>query len=217
MPDYEVIRSINDGDSHGYVSGDTVNPGPAFDRGTMEVIAEGTHVCSYWCLFEDVVIPDGANITEAYVEYYASAYKGVVYETIRADDNPNPSPYGNGSVFWTQRPLTTAYTEWDTPRTVWSWNRSPNIAGIIQELVNKYSYAGGANIQLFGISWPRRSGIDGRITYETFDGSTTRPARLHFEYSGEAEVWPTNVQATSFSVAWLSKPGAISYKVHVWG
>ncbi len=133
--------------------------------------------------FRGVAVPKGAQITDAYVQFQADeAQSGATSLTIKgqADDNPATFTTATGSI--SARPTTAAAVSWTPP----AWlgvgdaglaQRTSNIAGVLQEIVNRSGWAPGNALVLLV------TGTGTRVA-ESYNGSTTGAARLHVEWSG---------------------------------
>jgi len=133
--------------------------------------------CSGFLRFPGISGLEGATISEAYVEIYQNCGVGNASLVLSAEDAADPA-----QVTWyydhRTRPRTETCIEW-TGTMSGTWNRSPSLVPVIQELVDKYDPAG---IQIFldddgvtpvGNSWEI-------LTWEY--GAHDRGAKLHIEY-----------------------------------
>lgn len=88
----------------------------------------------------------GANISSATLEVYVYGLQGTGCQLrVYADDSAAPTAPTTAGEF-TGKTLTTAYVDWDGDPVTGDFNQSPNIASIIQELVDSYDPSA---IQLF--------------------------------------------------------------------
>ena len=74
--------------------------------------------------------------------------------------------------------LTTAEVEWDGDAEAGETVRSPNLAAIVQELVDSY---GDLSAIMF-VHSDDSSATDGRFTFETYDFDPSNPVRLWIRY-----------------------------------
>lgn len=96
--------------------------------------------------FVGVTIPDGATIDEAYISIYYHAHNGTPAEgSLNFEDAADPTQITN-QADGQSRTLTTASIGY-TPPTSGTWNNSPSIIPIIEELLASNSYEGGAAMQ----------------------------------------------------------------------
>jgi hypothetical protein len=133
--------------------------------------------------FRGVAVPKGAQITNAYVQFQADeAQSGATSLTIKgqADDNAATFTTAAGSI--SSRPTTAAAASWAPP----AWlgvgdaglaQRTSNIAGVLQEIVNRSGWAPGNALVLLV------TGTGTRVA-ESYNGSSTGAPRLHVEWSG---------------------------------
>lgn len=104
--------------------------------------------------FQSVAIPKGATISRAYIEAFVSS--------LYMSDDPNLKIYGNAvddaNDFNTEadvigRARTTAFTSWVQNGIGHSdWKQSPDISSVIQEIVDRASWASGNSIVLLLIA-----------------------------------------------------------------
>ncbi|MCB9048936.1 MAG: metallophosphoesterase [Lewinellaceae bacterium] len=138
--------------------------------------------------FNGLNLPQGAVITNAYIQF-------TVDENV--NDNPctiqifgqaadNPATFAATSANITSRPRTTANVTWSPP----SWlvvgqaeaaQRTPNIAPVIQEIVNRSGFTTASPIVII---------MDGtgRRTAEAYDGAPTQAPQLCVEYLAPAQL-----------------------------
>ncbi len=129
--------------------------------------------------FAGLALPEGATITYAYVEFSAAqSESGTTTLTFRAQasDNATAFTWSDGSV--SSRPTTSASVAWSN---VPAWSsgtlyRSPNLASLLQEVVDRPGWASGNALALVV------SGT-GERTAHAYDGSATQAPLLHVEYT----------------------------------
>ena len=189
---YEITASADDGYSspQGYYNS-TLNLTMVGTFGD-EVYFNG------WHRFQNVTIPEGGNITRAFVTLtaYSNIYTTVPDDTlktvIRAEYAANPLPPSSASdhAGRTRTPHSVEWniTEWEAGE-IYS---SPDISDIIQGLVNVHDYSSGAAIQIFHdatddvpsvLYQPEAASGEGYITACTYDHSPLDAARLYIEYT----------------------------------
>lgn len=138
--------------------------------------------------FVGVTIPDGATIDEAYISIYYHAHNGTPAEgSLKFEDAAAPTQITD-QADGQSRTLTTASIGY-TPPTSGTWNNSPSIISIIEELMSSYSYESGAAMQCI-ITGGGVSGLN-RADCRTYNytGNTYGP-KLYIEYSeGSASSW----------------------------
>jgi parallel beta-helix repeat protein len=189
---YEITASADDGYSspQGYYNS-TLNLTMVGNFGD-EVYFNG------WHRFQNVTIPEGADITRAFVTLtaYSDIYTTVPDDTLKtvihAEYAANPLPPSSASdhAGRIRIPYSVEWdiTEWETGEIY----NSPDISDIIQCLVNWHNYSSGAAIQIFHdatydvpsvMYQPEAASGEGSITVCTYDRSPLDAARLYIEYT----------------------------------
>jgi hypothetical protein len=179
------IIAVND-DAEEAVSGGSV------DRGSSDLelgYEGGTTLQTVGCRWVAVPIPGGATITEAWVQFSADSV-GSDYHVrdvsviIEGELPGNAAAFSSTSGDISGRSATTAQVVWDVPR--WTTvhakgpeERTPDISGIIQEIVNHNSWAGTV-VLMFRDNPDKPS--QGTREAESFDGSATEAPLLHISY-----------------------------------
>jgi hypothetical protein len=104
--------------------------------------------------FTGIPIPKGATITEAWVRFQVDETKGgtqPVNLVIEGQLSANAAAFSSTAGDVSSRPRTTAQVQWSVP----NWTNvgdqgpdqtTPNIASIIQEIINQDGWAGGAMV-----------------------------------------------------------------------
>lgn len=137
--------------------------------------------------FKDVVIPQGAAITGAYLSFKARASNSDAASfTIVGQDSDNAQELinekVNGLTDTNYRPETTASVSWDNVPawTADSWYNSDDIIGVIQEIVDRPGWQSG-NAMLFKIR-----GTGERPAMSADNGVTDAP-QLHVTYVADCK------------------------------
>lgn len=139
-----------------------------------DVVSASIYDYGSWMRFTSVTIPQGASIVSASIDFRSNATTGTIPSTklwAEAADNPTAP---TSAADYTGRTLTTASTSW-TPSTwtVASTYTSPDIAAVIQEVVNRAGWVSGNALQVF---WDDAvTGWPGAISYigaDSLDGSS---------------------------------------------
>ncbi len=128
--------------------------------------------------FTGVQIPPGAAIARAYIELAVDeATTGGTSLSFAAEASDAPAPFQAVDRDLSRRVRTTARVAWnDVPRwpvVGWRW-RTPNLAPIVQEIVNRPGWQAGQAMAFLVEG-------SGRRTAESFDGSPEHAPRLHIE------------------------------------
>ncbi|MCB9297016.1 MAG: T9SS type A sorting domain-containing protein [Lewinellaceae bacterium] len=132
--------------------------------------------------FSGLGIPQGATITSATIQFAVDETRNSdpCILTIQGQASDNPPTFSGSNFNISNRPRTSASVAWAPPD--WASNgdagpdqQTPDIASIIQEVVNRPGYASTSSIVLI---------IEGtgRRTAESFDGSSAQAAELCVEY-----------------------------------
>ncbi len=134
--------------------------------------------------FRNLDIPQGATITNAYIEFTADAsFGGAGNLTILGEDIDDAPGLGNGYNNISSRTATTAVGTWsDVP----SWfaeqvYETPDISNVVQEIVDRGGWSSGNDMffSFFG---------DARRSAYSFNGDSDKAPRLVVQYS----VYPSN-------------------------
>jgi len=165
--------------------------------------------------FVDVQIPKGENIISASIRFDADdvddpEHVGEAYVIIEGELSPNPGTFEDTLNNITARPRTTAQVAWGPEH--WSEAHAkyftPDITGIIQEIVNQDGWAAGNALVLI-CSQDTANASTGVLEAESFTDNETdnidRRPTLIIEY-GEAlvvdEVWREAEDADVLGASW---------------
>ncbi|MBW2621478.1 MAG: hypothetical protein JRD68_01110 [Deltaproteobacteria bacterium] len=114
--------------------------------------------------FQNVIIPQGAVVTNAYIEFKAyGAESTAATIMIAGQDSDNASQF-DGSfqdiTSTTKRPVTSAVATWNPPAWVDNdYYQTPNLVSIVQEIVDRAGWASG-NAMAFKFVGNNRRGAD---------------------------------------------------------
>ncbi len=145
----------------------------------LQMGKDGSKVQTVGLRFASMAIPAGAVITNAYVQFTASAAKsGAASLTVRGEKSPNPTTYTTTPFNVTFRPDTTASAAWSpaawkTAGSAGVDQRTANLWAVVQEIVGQPGWASG-NAMAVTIAGT------GLRTARAF--STVGPPVLHIEY-----------------------------------
>jgi hypothetical protein len=188
----------------------------ALTSSDLELGADGSTAQLVGTRFAGVAVPAGASITNAYVQFRVDEVStGASSLTIRAEAADSAATYQQVSGSMAARAVTAASVAWSPP----AWptvgaagvdQRTPNIAALVQAVVNRPGWASGNALAL------RFSGT-GRRTAEAYEGGSAFAALLHIEYStggggpvNQAPVVDAGGDATVTLPASVSLDGTIS-------
>jgi uncharacterized protein YjiK len=173
----EVRVAAGSDDAEQAVSGST-----ALTSSDLELTTDGNTQQIVGTRFTGLQLPAGATISNAYVQFRTDEVStGAANLTIRAEANNNAPTYQAVSGNLAGRATTTQSVSWTPP----DWNtigesaaaqRTPNIASLIQAIVDRPGWAQGNAIAL------QFTGT-GRRTAEAFEGGGPSAPLLHVEYS----------------------------------
>ena len=133
--------------------------------------------------FANITIPKGATITNAYIQFTAKDKKRTnpTSLTLRAQASHSAPVFTTTRFNVSSRPLTSASVSWSP--VVWSVvgeantkQRTPNLASVIQEVVNRSGWISGNSIAVIVKG-------SGHRTAWAYDGSTSRAPLLRIEFT----------------------------------
>lgn len=128
-----------------------------------------------------VIIPVGAIITTAYVQWRFHSYLGSPPECTLYFNDAKPAVVPSSYTDAEALVKTTANVKY-TPPITGNWVTSPELKTIIQELVDSYDYSSGSSMELLGIGTTYDEAA-GYTAFRTYDYATGDAPKLHIEYS----------------------------------
>jgi hypothetical protein len=166
------------------------------ETGTMESMTssdlelgyeDGTIPQFVGCRWAGIPSPQGATITEAWVQFSADSVGAAqhalpVSVIIEGELSPGPATFTTNIG---GRPKTAASVVWDIPEWLTTHamgpeERSPDISSVIQELVDQPGWAGQAIVLIFSDNPANPS--QGTREAESFDGTADEAPLLHIVY-----------------------------------
>jgi len=144
--------------------------------------------------FQNVAIPQGATINSAHINYYAySSASGDTSIRFRTENVDNAEPFTTASANLTSRAFVSAYVDWALP-TSWSngsAHQSPDLASILQPIVDRAGWGGGNSVVFITQGNPDFPAGNHRIrTYN--HGSTWAPVlQVDYTWNPPGPVPPT--------------------------
>ena len=131
--------------------------------------------------FNGVTIPPGATIVDAYIQFQADETSSDTTSlTIEGEAADNAATFTGADGSISSRDRTASFVPWDPPP--WTTvgaagpaQRTPSIASIIAEIVNRSQWSSGNSLAII------ITGI-GERTAESFNGDSGGAALLHVEY-----------------------------------
>lgn len=129
--------------------------------------------------FQNVTIPQGSTINSAsFSAYYYTAQAGITV-TIYGNDVDNAGVFTTTSGNISGRTATTASVAWNFSIASSAWNTSPDIASIIQEIVDRPGWASGNAICILALE----TGTTNFGRWEAWDYTGTNHATITINYS----------------------------------
>lgn len=132
--------------------------------------------------FGQVDIPRGAQVVEARLRIYATAAHGgglPVEYVVAGEAADAAANFGGGNPLVPMRPRTQAAVDWVMP--VWpnGWAESPNLAGPLQEIVDRPGWAARNPLVLLVLSQQSNTGY---LDVDAWDGSPAHAAQLEVTF-----------------------------------
>jgi len=156
--------------------------------------------------FTGVNIPQGATITNAYIQFEADRTEsGTTSLTINGENADNAPTFGNTDYDISSRPLTTASVAWSPGS--WTLNQAgvneqtPDISSIIQEVVDSSGWTSGNSLALIISGSASRRG-------ESYDGDPPAAPLLHVVFTTGPPVTVPNVVGLTKANATTAITGA---------
>lgn len=164
-----IIQSSDDAEEN--LSGGSVD----LTSTDVEMTRDGGIFQAVGLRFQDLPIPQGANITSAYVQFQARETEtGTRVVTIVGEDEDDSMTFSSLTNNITGRTPTTASVNWNIPD--WDNNqqgadqRSPDIKSIIQEIVDRSGWLANNNIALI-ITGNNTSSSDPQRRADSYDNN----------------------------------------------
>lgn len=148
----------------------------------LELVTDGTNVQTVGIRFTWVNIPQGAVITNAYIQFQADEVSTVATSlVIRGEDADTAAAFTTANSNVSSRASTDATVHW-TPA-AWSTvgaagldQRTPDLSGIVQEIVDRGGWSA-LNNMVFVVTG------SGTRTAESFEGTGAGAPLLHVDYT----------------------------------
>jgi len=147
----------------------------------LELVVDGSNVQIVGLRFPNLALPQGAAIQNAWIQFQADeTASGTTSLTIQAEAADTALPFLSSTNNVSSRARTSAGAAWSpspwtTVGRAGDAERTPNLAGVIQEVVSRPGWAPG-NALAFVITG------SGKRTAESFDGLAAGAPLLHVEY-----------------------------------
>jgi len=173
----DVEERVSDGDM--YVDSTDIEIGDDPNKTGAQVVG---------LRFNGLEIPQGATISNAYIEFEADNTDSVATSvTITGEMADNAAAFSTDDYNLTNRAQTTANVTWNN---IQPWNvtsqkhQTPDLTAIVQEVVNRSGWAAG-NSMVFIIDG------DGTRRAEAYDGESANAPLLHVEFNYFIKVKPS--------------------------
>ena len=147
----------------------------------LELIRDGSDLQTVGIRFNSIGIPQGATITEAYIQFKVDeTNSGSTSVTFRGQDAGNAAAFTTSDYNLSSRGQTAASASWqpvawDTVGEAGSEHRSPDLSSIIQEIVDRGDWSSGNAIAILV------SG-SGERTAESYNGDSSGAPLLHVDW-----------------------------------
>ena len=166
------------------------------------------------CRWASVGVPNGAVITKAWVQFSADDINNDrhvpdVSVVIEGQLSADPNAFVREDFGISTRPTTAATVVWDIPRWFVVHERgpdeqTPNIASVIQELVDQPDWVSGNAMVLFFRDNPDNPS-EGTRESESFDGRAAEAPLLHIELEADFAIAPSPADGTT-DIPWYILP-----------
>jgi hypothetical protein len=172
--------------------------------------------------FQNVAVPAGATIEEAYLIVTSKETQSVTVCRLRLRAQAHDSsPAFSTATEFDARVRTTAYSDWTVPTLAQDVEyQTPDFAAAVQEVVDRPGWAAGNSMAIFLENNGSDSGAFRRLY--AYDAAPAKAVRLHIVYSGQPpetgceaiDVWG---QANFIDRAYAAPPTASSFRFPIGG
>ena len=141
----------------------------------------------------DVIVPNAATIINATIQYHvdqtSTGSDQVLVVRYRGEDVDSASTYTNTDFDLTDRTQTTAFVDWSVPTWVSVSDEgpaqlTPNLATIVQEIVDRPGWLSGNDMNIMITDWPNGTGTNiGARWAESFDGESASAPELNISFT----------------------------------
>jgi hypothetical protein len=171
--------------------------GMSLTSSDLELVYDGSNQ-KVGMRFTSVAVPRGATITRAYLQFEADeAQSELTNLAIQGQAADNAAVFGTASGNISTRARTVASVAWSPP----AWGlvseagpnqRTPELATVVQEIINRTGWASGNALALIITG-------SGHRTARAYEGKPTGTPLLHIEYDNGPPQPPTNATAPTIS------------------
>ena len=161
----------------------------------LELVYDGNRKQEVGMRFTNVAIPNNATITNAYIQFTVDETdSGTTNVVIYGQNTDDAVAFSSASSNISSRATTSASAAWNIP--VWNSigasgadQRTPSLSSVVQEIVNRGGWSSGNNMVFIVKAGSGCSDSSCQRTAESYDGSSSKAALLHIEYT----IAPANV------------------------
>ena len=174
---FEVRVATGNDDAEERVSSGNMN----LTSSDMELIADSGNAQLVGLRFTNVTVPNGATISNSYVQFQVDETdSGATNVNIQGEDTDDAPTFTTSNSNISSRSLTGASVAWapvpwTTVGDAGPDQRTPDIAAVIQEIVNRPGWSSGNDIVIIITG-------SGERTAESYNGVSTAAPLLHIEY-----------------------------------
>lgn len=167
--------SQGDNDAEERLSNGNVNTGD----NELDMIYSGSYNQEIGMKFKNIDIPNGATITNAYIDFEADGTdSGTTHLTFSAEDTDNAPDFTATNFDITSRTKTSAKITWSN---VPSWNtngnyQTPDISSVVQEIIDRPGWTSGNSIAILVNG-------SGRRQAESYNGESNNAPLLVIDYT----------------------------------
>ncbi len=179
----------------GFVSTTSTDLEMVFDRAGDQIVG---------MRFNRITIPTGATIVDSYVQFQTDEVSSVdTMLTIEGEATENPVTFNNTNAKLSSRPRTAAAVVWSpaawpTQNEADPDQRTPNIASVMQEIVNLTGWSAGNSVVIIITG-------DGERVAEAYDGVADAAPLLHVEYTTQANNPPIVIAGPDQMIAFPAR------------
>lgn len=140
-------------------------------------------------LFRNVTIPTGTRVVSATMQLFRRYQSGAPLELrISGDNTGNAEDFYGGVRQVSARPRTTSAISWTLTTRTAGWQTTPDLTGIVQEILNRPDWRSGNDLALFLDPAPNSTFY---AAWAAFDSDPALAARLLIQYEPAATFTPT--------------------------
>jgi len=175
----------------------------------LEITEEGDPASNQFIglRFNDVLVPQGANIANAYVQFHVDEVDvpddnrpGTKF--LRGEAVDNAAPFLDVAYNMSSRPTTSAEASWDWPEWLTVSEEGPDqrtsdISAVIQEITDRPGWSAGNSLVLIITG-------SGENCAEAFEGESQSAALLHIEFSSKYASNPDPPDGALYADTWVS-------------